>query len=103
MKKLAHHCRNPALIRMVIGKHVMTAGDVAKALGLKPRRVRQLDAELQPIRTEGNQRRYDPERVAAVSEQRGRKMKAPEPTRLGPGQQPRMEASTDATRTSTTP
>lgn len=54
------------MIVMVIGKHVMTAGDVAKALGVSPRRVRQLDPELQPIRTDGNQRRYDPKHVERV-------------------------------------
>ncbi len=55
---------------MEIDRHTMTTQDVARALGLSVERVRQLDAELAPVRLEGNgQRRYAPndvERYAAV-------------------------------------
>lgn len=55
---------------MRIDPHTMTSGDVARVLGVTDERVRQLDAELKPIRRENGQRRYDPAVVKRVAEQR---------------------------------
>ena len=49
----------------------MTTRSVALALGLGVERVRQLDAELQPIRGSNGHRYYDPAIVDAYRRSRG--------------------------------
>lgn len=56
---------------MRIAKHVMVPGDVARALGVTVRRVRQLDDELHPVQLDSGHRRYNPAVVARVAKRRG--------------------------------
>jgi DNA-binding transcriptional MerR regulator len=50
----------------MMDRYVMHVSDVARALGLSPDRVRQLDEELRPIRRPNRRRYYDPALVAEV-------------------------------------
>lgn len=48
----------------------MTTGDTSRVLGVSSTYVYKLEHELQPIRLENGQRRYDPRVVARVAKQR---------------------------------
>jgi DNA-binding transcriptional MerR regulator len=52
---------------MTIDKHTMTVGDVARVLGVTADRVRQLDADLKPVRGTAGHRRYDPAMVKKLA------------------------------------
>ena len=52
--------------------YVMTTSAVARALGIGVERVRQLDAELKPIRRANGHRYYDPAIVDGYRLSRGR-------------------------------
>ncbi len=50
--------------------HVMTTSAVARMLGLGVERIRQLDAELRPIRRPNGHRYYDPAVIEAYQRSR---------------------------------
>jgi len=57
---------------MQVPTHTLTTADTARALGVSSERVRQLDAELQPVRLANRQRRYNPDLVVAFAQKRAR-------------------------------
>lgn len=52
---------------------LISTSAAARILGLCSERVRQMDAELEPLKTASGHRLYSPERVRALAEQRAAK------------------------------
>lgn len=53
----------------------LTVGHVARRLGISEQHVRRLDGELQPERTAGGVRLYDPARVEQLADERAQRSK----------------------------
>ena len=58
---------------MKFDSHMLTIGDVAKALGLSTARVNQLDAVLRPVRRENGHRRYAAADVERLMKERSKR------------------------------
>jgi hypothetical protein len=73
MESLRNVFRLASVDLEMIDKHTMVISDVARHIERSVDRVRDLDAELQPVRTPSGARRYDPAVVERYMKQRSKR------------------------------